>query len=44
VVDQDTEYVRITSTGTYIDGADVCLNEGSTATLIATKFMLSESD
>ena len=44
VVDQNTNYVRITTTGTHVEGNDICLNEGRSATLIATKFILSETD
>lgn len=44
VIDQNTNYVRITTTGTHVEGNDICLNEGKSATLIATKFILSETD
>ena len=44
VIDQATEYVRITTTGTRVVDNDIVLNEGESATLIATKFMLSEQD
>lgn len=44
VVDQSTEYTRITATGTETINNEVCLREGHTAALNATKFMLSESD
>lgn len=45
VVDQATTYVRIAATtGVFTQGADICLKEGDSATLMATKFMLSETD
>jgi hypothetical protein len=43
VIDQATEYIRITTSGTSVVGNDIVLEEGNSATLIATKFMLSET-
>ena len=44
VIDQAVDYARITTTGTYISNNDICLNEGNSATLMVTRFMLSETD
>lgn len=43
VIDQALDYVRITTTGTSVVNGEIILEEGQTASLIATKFMLSET-
>ena len=42
VVDQNLTYVRLTSFGTTIIDNEICLEEGNTAQILATKFLLSE--
>ena len=44
VIDQNTEYVRIVTTGTSIINGETCITEGQTISLVATKFMLSEEE
>lgn len=44
VIDQNLDYTRITTSGTETINDEICLYEGTTAALAATKFMLSESD
>ena len=42
VIDQNLNYVRLTSFGTTIINGEICLTEGETAQILATKFLLSE--
>ena len=42
VIDQNLNYVRLTSFGTTVINNEICLNEGETAQILATKFLLSE--
>ena len=44
VVDQNLNYIRITTTGTETVDDEIYLHEGNIATLSATKFTLSETD
>ena len=42
VIDQNLNYVRLTTFGTNIINNEICLEEGNTAQILATKFLLSE--
>ena len=44
VIDQSLNYVRLTSFGTTVMNGEICLEEGNTAQILATKFLLSEDD
>lgn len=44
VIDQNLDYIRLTSFGTTIQNNEICLEEGSTAQILATKFLLSEDN
>ena len=44
VIDQNLYYVRITTSGTETINNEICLHEGTTASLTATQFILSETD
>lgn len=44
VVDQNLNYVRLTTFGTTVIDGEICLEEGNTAQVLATKFLLSEDE